>query len=89
MNRNRAWIGILLMVGLFGHLVAAHLSGGSSIAYQHHILGFFLILALTGVVTLALARFFWRGKRDTTLLTIAAVQAVVGILIAFSEYTHT
>jgi hypothetical protein len=75
-------VGILLLaVGLGGHLYAAHATGGDTIAYTHHILGFFFILAVTGGIIWALARRFWRTRPDVTFLAIGIVQAVLGIMV--------
>jgi hypothetical protein len=77
---------VLLVVGLAGHIYAAHAIGGYTIAYTHHILGFFLILAITGVIIWALGRRFWRTRPDRTLLVIGIVQALLGILIAAGSH---
>lgn len=81
-DRTWIWLGALLtVVGFLGHFFAARAIGGYAIAYQHHIFGFFLILVVTGAIILALARFFWRGRNDITILVIGAVQALLGILV--------
>ena len=81
-NRTWIWVGaVLTVVGFLGHVFAARAIGGYAIAYQHHILGFFLILVVTSAIILALARFFWRGRNDITILAIGAVQAILGILV--------
>ena len=81
-NRTWIWLGALLtVVGFLGHVFAARAMGGSAIAYEHHIFGFFLILVVTGAIILALARFFWRRRTDITILVIGAVQALLGILV--------
>ena len=72
---------ILLVVGLLGHLLAAHAIGGSAMAYQHHIFGFFLILVVTGAIIAGLGWRFWKGRRDVTILVIGAVQALFGLVI--------
>jgi hypothetical protein len=72
---------ILLVVGLLGHLLAAHAIGGSAMAYQHHIFGFFLILVVTGAIIAGLGWRFWKGRRDVTVLVIGAVQALFGLVI--------
>ncbi|MDQ6633866.1 MAG: hypothetical protein M3Z10_03825 [Gemmatimonadota bacterium] len=77
---------ILLVVGLLGHLLAAHAIGGSAIAYQHHIFGFFLILVVTGTILALLGWRFWRGRRDVTLLIVGVVQALFGIWIYVNRF---
>ena len=82
-RRIRICVGILLLVlGLFGHLYAAYAMGGSQIAYTHHVFGFFLILVVTGAIIATLGRFFWRSRPDITVLTVGAVQALFGLLVA-------
>jgi hypothetical protein len=78
---------VLLVIGLLGHVLAARASGGSAIAYQHHILGFFLILLVTGVMIAGLGWFFWRSRRDVTAMAIAAVQAIFGVLVYLGQVT--
>ena len=76
------WLGAMLaVVGLLGHLLSARAIGGSRIAYTHHIEGFFLILVVTGVIIGVLGRLFWRKRPDVTVLTLGAVQAVLGIAV--------
>lgn len=80
------WIaGGLLLLGLAGHLVAAWLNRGGTIAYLHHVAGFFLIAAVTGAVIAGLTWIFWRSRRAQALLVFALVQAVLGILVALGE----
>ena len=82
-RRISTWVGVVLLVlGLIGHLYAAHAIGGSRIAYTHHVFGFFLILIVTGAIIAILGRFFWRSRPDITVLTIGAVQALFGLLVA-------
>ena len=71
----------LLLLGLLGHVLAAAAMGGSRIAYVHHVGGFFIIAALTGLALLGLARLFWRGRHSVTLLAFAAVQALFGLAV--------
>ena len=73
---------LLLGVGLLGHLYAAHAVGGSLEAYTHHVLGFLLILAVTGGILAGLGWRFWPARTTRTLLAIGVVQAVVGLWIA-------
>lgn len=73
---------VLLGVGLLGHLWAAHAMGGSRTAYTHHVLGFLLILVVTGAALLGLGRRLWRSRPGRTLLVIGLVQAAFGVWIA-------
>jgi hypothetical protein len=85
-SRLRIWVGIVLLaVGLIGHLVAAHAGGGSSVHYTHHVFGFFLILVVTGGIIAALGWWLWRSRPDITVLTVGAVQAVFGVLVAVDQ----
>ena len=77
---------ILLVVGLLGHVLAARAIGGSAIAYEHHIFGFFLILVVTGAVIALLGWRFWKGRRDVTLLIVGVVQALFGIWIYVNRF---
>jgi hypothetical protein len=77
---------VLLVLGLLGHLLAAQAIGGSHMAYQHHIFGFFLILVVTGLIIAALGWRFWRGRRDITVLVIGAVQALFGLVIYVERF---
>lgn len=82
-SRVRIWVGIVLLVlGLIGHLYAAHAMGGSRVAYTHHVFGFFLILVVTGAIIAALAWRFWRSRPDIIVLAVGAVQALFGLLVA-------
>jgi uncharacterized membrane protein len=83
---GRAWpAALMLLVGFLGHLIAAHLNGGSQVAYLHHVVGFFLILVVTGVVILGVGRLLWRGRTDITLFVIAVVQALMGAVVVYLE----
>ena len=86
-SRPPLWAGVLLLVlGLLGHLYAAHAIGGSRVAYTHHVLGFFLILVVTGAVIAALGWRFWRSRPDLTVLTVGVVQALFGLLVAVEPF---
>ena len=86
-NRTWIWLGVLLtVVGFFGHFFAARAIGGYAIAYRDHIFGFFLILLVTGAIIALLGRFFWRGRRDITILIIGVVQAAFGIVIYINRF---
>jgi hypothetical protein len=75
----------LLVIGLAGHVIAAWLNRGGTIAYVHHVGGFFLIAAVTGAVIAGLTWAFWRTQRRPALLLFASVQAVLGVLVAIGE----
>lgn len=75
----------LLVGGMLGHLVAAQLNGGSGIAYLHHIGGFFLIAAITGLPIAGVTWLFWRRQRNRALLVFALMQLVLGILVMVAE----
>lgn len=80
--RSRLWFGItLLAVGLSGHLVAAAVTGGTYIHYRDHIFGFLFLSAVAWAILALLSRRFWRGRRDITLLTLGAVQAIIGWMV--------
>jgi hypothetical protein len=80
--RVRLWIGIVLLaLGLSGHLLAAEVTGGRSIHYRHHILGFLFLSAVAWVILALLGRRFWRGRHDITVLTLGVVQAILGLVI--------
>ena len=77
------WAGVLLVVlGLLGHLYAAHAIGGSRVAYTHHVFGFFLILLVTGGLIAGLGWRFWRSRSALTVLGIGVVQALFGLWVA-------
>ena len=77
---------LLLVVGLLGHLYAAHAMGGSRVAYTHHVLGFAAILLVTGGVIAGLGWLFWRSRSGLTLLAIALVQAFLGLWIGAAQF---
>jgi len=82
----RLWIGIVLLaVGLSGHLLAAEVTGGQSIHYRHHILGFLFLSAVAWLILALLARRFWTGRHDITVLALGAVQAILGLVIYASS----
>jgi FtsH-binding integral membrane protein len=87
-NRTRIWLGVILAgLGLLGHVFAARaISGRNPLAYPHHILGFFLILLVTGAIIAALGWRFWKGRRDITVLTIGLVQALFGLVIYLNRF---
>jgi hypothetical protein len=87
-RRTRIWLGVVLLAaGLAGHLLAAHALGGYFIAYRDHIGGFCIILLVTGAVIAGLGWRFWRrGRFDTMLLVIGAVQALFGLWIWLNRF---
>ena len=85
-RRLLLWGGWLLLgVGLLGHVYAAHVMGGSRIAYTHHILGFGLILLVTGGVIAGAGYYYWRSRWALALLVIGAVQAIIGVWVAVAQ----
>jgi len=87
-SRTRIWLGvILIVVGFLGHFFAAQAISSNPRAYKDHIFGFFVILVVTGAIIAALGWRFWRGRRDITVLTIGAVQALFGIVIYIERFS--
>ena len=76
---------LLLIVGLLGHVLAADAEDIGSLAYRHHIFGFFFILAVTGSIVALIGRRFWKDRPHITWFVISALQAVFGILIYAAE----
>ncbi len=86
-GRTRIWLGVILVVvGFLGHFFAARAIGGSYVAFRDHILGFFLILVVSGAIVAGLGWRFWRGRHDITLLILGAIQALVGILVYVQRF---
>ena len=79
-------VAALLIGGLLGHVVAAYFNGGSRIAYLHHIGGFFLIAAITGVPIAILTRLFWRRHASRAWLTFGVIQFALGVLVMLGEW---
>ena len=71
----------LVGIGLLGHLLSARATGGSALAYRHHVIGFVLILVVTGLVVAAFSWRSWKERLGNTLLTLGAIQAVFGIAV--------
>src|SRR5687768_5617460 len=78
-------VAAMLLGGLLGHVAAAQLMGGSGTAYFHHIGGFFLIAAITGLPIAGLTFLFWRRQRNRALLAFALIQLVLGILVMIGQ----
>ena len=87
-NRMRLGGWVLLVLGLLGHVYAAWAMGGSRIAYTHHILGFFLILLVTGGIIAGLGYWLWRSHGARTFLIIGIVQTLFGLWVAISGPPH-
>jgi ethanolamine transporter EutH len=78
----RLWIGIVLLaVGLGGHLLAAEITGGTTVHYRHHVLGFLFLSAVAWAILALLGRRFWPGRHDITVLALGALQAIIGLTI--------
>jgi uncharacterized membrane protein (UPF0136 family) len=86
-GRTRIWLGaILIVVGFLGHFFAARAIGGSYVAFRDHIVGFFLILVVSGAIVAGLGWRFWRGRHDIILLILGAIQALLGILVYVQRF---
>jgi hypothetical protein len=86
-SRYRIWLGwVLLGLGLLGHLLAARAIGGTYVAYRDHIFGFVMLLLVSGAIIGGLGWRFWRGRNDITLLTIGALQALLGLLVYMQRF---
>ena len=81
------WFGALFLVlGLLGHLFAAHAIGGSRIAYTHHVFGFLVGLVVFGAVAAALGLRFWKRRPDVTLLVVGVAQALFGLAVYIERF---
>jgi hypothetical protein len=86
-RRRWTWLGLLLLaLGLLGHLLAARAIGGTYLAYRDHIFGFVVLSVVSGAIIAALGWRFWRGRHDITLLTLGAVQALLGLLVYVQRF---
>jgi hypothetical protein len=86
-GRSLRWGGwLLLVLGLLAHVYAAYAMGGGRVAYMHHVVGFVLILLVTGGLIAALGYWFWRSRRALTVLVIGLVQALVGLWVALEPF---
>ena len=87
MSRLRMWLGVVLLgLGLLGHLLAAQAIGGSRVAYRDHIAGFVALSLVSGAIIAALGWRFWRSRHDITLLTLGAVQALLGLAVYVERF---
>jgi hypothetical protein len=77
---------ILLAVALLLHLLSARAIGGSYIAYRDHVLGFFLILVVSGAVIGIIGWRFWRGRPDITTFLIGVVSVILGVMVYIQRF---
>jgi len=86
-RRARTWLGLVLLgIGLLGHLLAARAIGGSYIAYRDHVIGFLLILLVSGALIATAGRWLWKGRVDITVLSVGIVQALFGIFVYATRF---
>lgn len=90
-RRSFTWAGaILVVLGLLGHLLSAHAIAGvhttTYIAYRDHIVGYFLIAAVTGAIIAALGWRFWKARTDITVLVFGIVQALFGLFVYINRF---
>ena len=86
-RRARVILAVLLLIlGLLGHLIAAHATGGSYVDYRDHIFGFVLGLVVFGGVAAALGWRFWKQRPDITLLIVGAAQALFGFAVYLARF---
>ena len=75
-------LGVLLLgIGLLGHLLAAQAIGGRPVQYMHHIVGFVGLSLVSGALIAGLGWRFWRGRHDITLLSLGALQVLLGLVV--------
>jgi len=77
---------ILLILGLLGHLLAAHAIGGSYVAYRDHTFGFVLGLVVFGAIAAGLGSRFWKRRPDITLLIVGVAQALFGLVVYIERF---
>jgi len=86
-SQTLIWLGVILLVlGLLGHVLAAHAIGGSRIAYTHHVFGFFVGLVVFGAIVGGLGWRFWKGRFDITLLIVGIAQALFGLAVYIERF---
>lgn len=78
---------MLLVVGLFGHILAAIAIGGTALAYRDHVLGFALLTVVSGALLYALSLRFWKKRNDITMLVLGVVQASLGAIVYVMRYS--
>jgi hypothetical protein len=87
-RRIMLWLGIgLLAAGLACHVLAAQAIGGTRLAYRDHLGGFVLLTLVSGAILAALARRFWSGRPDITVLSLGALQATLGIFVYVTRFS--
>jgi hypothetical protein len=77
---------ILIAVAFLLHWLSARAIGGSYVAYRDHILGFFLILVVSGAVIGIIGWRFWRGRPDITILLAGVVSVVLGVMVYIQRF---
>jgi predicted membrane channel-forming protein YqfA (hemolysin III family) len=77
---------VLIAVAFLLHWLSARAIGGSYVAYRDHILGFFLILVVSGAVIGIIGWRFWRGRPDITALLIGIVSAILGVMVYIQRF---
>jgi hypothetical protein len=81
------WLGAaLIAAGLLGHVLAARAIGGGEVAFRDHLLGFVLILVVTGGLIAVLTRRFWPGRTDRAWLVTGIVQALFGLYVWIERF---
>ncbi|MBA2684085.1 MAG: hypothetical protein H0U66_06315 [Gemmatimonadaceae bacterium] len=87
-KRRYAWIGVVLIfVGLIGHILAAQAIGGTHLAFRDHIVGFFAIAVVSGLIIGGLGWRFGKGRYDIVLLIFGAVQALMGLFVYLARFS--
>ncbi|MEP6508572.1 MAG: hypothetical protein ABJC63_10135 [Gemmatimonadales bacterium] len=77
---------VLLIAGFCGHFFAAKAIGGTYIAYRDHMVGFFGLTIISGVLIAFLGRKFWRGRPELTLFVVGVIQAAFGLYIYINRF---
>jgi uncharacterized membrane protein len=87
-RRQRVLLGwVFLALGLLGHVLAARAIGGTPLAFRDHIAGFVILSLVSFAIIGGLGWKFWRGRRDTTVLAVGALQAILGFVIYLQRFT--
>jgi hypothetical protein len=72
---------LLLLAGLFFHLISARAIGGSYTAYRDHIVGFVGLTIVAGVIVGGLGWRFWKRRPDISLLILGVTQVIAGYIV--------